>query len=42
MKSFRNFGYPFRLGTASFIHPDHIVPNVEALAPFLDEREAAP
>lgn len=31
--------YPFRIGTTSFIHPDHIVPNVEALAPFLDEIE---
>lgn len=31
--------YPFRLGATSFIYPDHIVPNVEALAPFLDEIE---
>jgi sugar phosphate isomerase/epimerase len=31
--------FPFRLGTTSFIHPDHIVPNVEALGPYLDEIE---
>lgn len=37
-QSYKN-RYPFKLGTTSFIHPDHIVPNVEALAPFLDEIE---
>ncbi|MCP4219426.1 MAG: hypothetical protein GY765_32625, partial [bacterium] len=31
--------YRFKLGTTSFIHPDHIVPNVEALGHCLDEIE---
>ena len=31
--------FPFRLGTTSYIYPDHIVPNVAKLAPFLDEIE---
>jgi len=31
--------FPFRLGTTSYIYPDHIVPNVMNLAPFLDEIE---
>jgi len=31
--------FPFRLGTTSYIYPDHIVPNVVKLAPFLDEIE---
>ncbi|MBI9089806.1 MAG: sugar phosphate isomerase/epimerase [Desulfobacterium sp.] len=30
---------PFRLGTTSFIYPDHIVPNVEKLGPQFDEIE---
>ena len=29
----------FRLGTTSFIFPDHIIPNVRKLAPFFDEIE---
>jgi sugar phosphate isomerase/epimerase len=31
--------FPFRLATTSYIYPDHIIPNVTALAPFLDEVE---
>lgn len=31
--------YPFRLGTTSYIYPDHIIPNVKMLAPYLDEIE---
>lgn len=31
--------YPFRLASTSFIYPDHIIPNVEMLAPYLDEIE---
>ncbi len=31
--------FPFRLGTTSYIYPDHIIPNVAKLAPFLDEIE---
>src|SRR6056297_2589821 len=31
--------FPFRLGTTSFILPADIVPNVEALAPFVDDVE---
>lgn len=30
---------PFKLGTTSFIVPDHIVPNVKKLGPFFDEIE---
>jgi len=30
---------PFKLGTTSFIFPDHIVPNVKKLGPFFDEIE---
>lgn len=30
---------PFRLGTTSFILPDHIIPNVKALGPHVDEIE---
>lgn len=30
---------PFRLGTTSFIFPDHILPNVEKLGVFFDEIE---
>ncbi len=29
----------FRLGTTSFIFPDHIIPNVEKLGPYFDEIE---
>jgi len=31
--------FPFRLATTSYIYPDRIIPNVTALAPFLDEVE---
>ena len=31
--------FPFRLGTTSFIYPDHYVPNVKMLGPYLDEIE---
>jgi len=31
--------YPFKLGTTSFIYPDHIIPNIKMLGPFLDEIE---
>jgi sugar phosphate isomerase/epimerase len=31
--------YPFTIGTTSFIYPDHYLPNVELLGPFLDEVE---
>jgi len=31
--------YPFKLGTTSYIYPDHIYPNVKMLAPYLDEIE---
>ena len=31
--------FPFRLSTTSYIYPDHILPNVAMLAPFLDEIE---
>jgi len=32
-------GKPFKLGTTSFIFPDHIVPNVKKLGRFFDEIE---
>ncbi len=31
--------YPFRLGTTSFIYPDHYLPNVRMLGPYVDEVE---
>lgn len=31
--------YPFRLGTTSFIYPDHYIPNVRLLGPLVDEIE---
>ena len=31
--------FPFKLATTSYIYPDHIIPNVAMLAPFLDEIE---
>ena len=31
--------YPFKIGTTSFIYPDHIIPNVKMLGPYLDEIE---
>lgn len=30
---------PFRLATTSFIHPDHIIPNVKKIGAFFDEIE---
>jgi len=37
-KCYKNM-FPFRLSTTSYIYPDHILPNVAMLAPFLDEIE---
>ena len=37
-KSYKRM-FPFRLATTSYIYPDRIIPNVAALAPFLDEIE---
>lgn len=31
--------FPFKIATTSYIYPDHIVPNVKMLAPYLDEIE---
>ncbi|MBU1054804.1 MAG: sugar phosphate isomerase/epimerase [Proteobacteria bacterium] len=31
--------YPFKIGTTSYIYPDHMIPNVKMLAPYLDEIE---
>jgi sugar phosphate isomerase/epimerase len=31
--------YPFRLACPSFVYPDHYLPNVRMLAPFVDEIE---
>jgi len=31
--------FPFKLSTTSYIYPDHVIPNVVMLAPFLDEIE---
>lgn len=37
-KSYKGL-YPFRIGTTSFIYPDHYVPNVKMLGPYFDEIE---
>ncbi len=37
-KSYKGM-FPFRLATTSYIYPDRIIPNVNVLAPFLDEVE---
>ncbi len=37
-KSYKRM-FPFKLSTTSYIYPDHILPNVAMLAPFLDEIE---
>ncbi|HUV50029.1 MAG TPA: cobamide remodeling phosphodiesterase CbiR [Anaerolineae bacterium] len=37
-KSYKGL-YPFRLGTTSFIYPDHYIPNVKMLGPYLNEIE---
>jgi sugar phosphate isomerase/epimerase len=31
--------FPFKLATTSYIYPDHILPNVAMLSPFVDEIE---
>lgn len=31
--------FPFKLSTTSYIFPDHIIPNITALAPLMDEVE---
>jgi sugar phosphate isomerase/epimerase len=31
--------FPFKIACPSYIHPDHIIPNVRALGPFVDEIE---
>jgi sugar phosphate isomerase/epimerase len=31
--------YPFKIGTTSFIYPDHYIPNVKMLGPYMDEIE---
>ncbi len=37
-KSFKGL-FPFKIGTTSYVYPDHILPNVKALSPYLDEIE---
>jgi len=37
-KSYKR-AYPFKIGTTSFIYPDHIIPNIRKLGPYLDEIE---
>lgn len=37
-RSYKGF-FPFKVGTTSYIYPDHIIPNVRMLAPYLDEIE---
>ena len=37
-KSYKGL-YQFRLGTTSFIYPDHYLPNVKMLGPYLNEIE---
>ena len=37
-KSYKNT-FPFKIGTTSYIHPDHILPNVKNIGPFVDEIE---
>lgn len=37
-KTFKG-AYPFRIGTTSFIYPDHYTPNVKLLGSYLDEIE---
>ena len=37
-KSYKGM-YPFKIGTTSFIYPDHYIPNVKMLGPYLDEIE---
>lgn len=37
-KSHKNV-FPFKIGTTSYIYPDHAVPNARMLGPFIDEIE---
>lgn len=37
-ESYKN-RFPFTLAAPSFIYPDHVIPNVRMLAPFIDEIE---
>lgn len=37
-KSYKG-AYPFKLATTSFIYPDHYIPNVKMLGPYMDEME---
>ena len=37
-KSYKGL-YPFKIGTTSFIYPDHYIPNVKMLGPYIDEIE---
>lgn len=37
-KSYRGL-FPFKIATTSYIYPDHILPNVTMLSPYLDEIE---
>jgi sugar phosphate isomerase/epimerase len=37
-KSYKGI-FPFKLGTTSFIYPDHYIPNVKMLGPYMDEIE---
>ena len=37
-KSYKK-AFPFKIGTTSYIFPDHIVPNVRAIGPYVDEIE---
>lgn len=37
-KSYRGM-FPFKICTTSFIYPDHYIPNVKMLGPFVDEIE---
>ena len=37
-KSYKGL-YPFKIGTTSFIYPDHYLPNVKMLGPYLNEIE---
>ena len=37
-KSYKGI-YPFKIGTTSFIYPDHYIPNIKMLGPYMDEIE---
>jgi len=37
-KSYKGM-FPFKIGTTSFIYPDHYIPNVKMLGPYMDEIE---